>query len=196
MCIWSASNDRPVGAMVPMIRPGPTPCWNSPRCVPRSITRCTTLSSWTISSWISKRRAGNAVRHAVTVPHPRVTARPPDAEVGEVVIDEVIDGRKVPAIPDQVHEPADDRAVVPLESHGTPPLSAGFPKSRAKPGSPSDPGRDDPPPGRGEPAAALPGGSSRCQRAHIQISGYQKPGMRRACRQGKAGLANADNLVS
>ena len=46
-----------------------------------------------------------------------MTAFPPDAEVGEVVIHEVIDGRKFPAVPDQVQEPANDRAVVLLESH-------------------------------------------------------------------------------
>ena len=32
--------------------------------------------------------------HRDDVPHSRVTAWPPDAEVGEVVIHEVIDGRK------------------------------------------------------------------------------------------------------
>jgi len=63
--------------------------------------------------------------HRDDVPHRRVTAWLPNTEVDEIVIHEVVDGRKVPAIPDQVKEPPDDRAVVLLESHKTvPPLPA------------------------------------------------------------------------
>jgi hypothetical protein len=57
------------------------------------------------------------------MPHRGVAARPPDAEVGEVIIDQLPDGRQLPVVPDQVPEPADDRGVALLGSHGIP-LSA------------------------------------------------------------------------
>jgi hypothetical protein len=38
--------------------------------------------------------------HRNDVPHPGMTVFPPNAEVGELVIHEVFDGRKFPAIPD------------------------------------------------------------------------------------------------
>ena len=50
--------------------------------------------------------------HRNDVPHPGMTAFPPNAEVGELVIHEVFDGRKFPAIPDQIQEAANNRAVV------------------------------------------------------------------------------------
>src|SRR5690242_20166163 len=52
--------------------------------------------------------------------HRRMTAWLPNPEVDEIVIHEIVDGREVPAIPDQVKEPANDRAVIMLESHKTP----------------------------------------------------------------------------
>jgi hypothetical protein len=52
------------------------------------------------------------------VPHRGVAARPPDAEVGEVIIDQFLDGGQFPVVPDQVPEAADHRGVVLLGSHG------------------------------------------------------------------------------
>src|SRR6266581_2897487 len=61
--------------------------------------------------------------HRDDVPHPGMTVFPLNAEVGELVIHEVVDSRKFPAIPDQIQEAANDRAVVLLDSHKTFPRS-------------------------------------------------------------------------
>src|SRR6266567_1334961 len=61
--------------------------------------------------------------HRDDVPHPRMTAWLPNAEVSEIVIHEILDSRKLPAIPDQIQEPAHDRAVVLLGSHKFHPAS-------------------------------------------------------------------------
>jgi hypothetical protein len=83
---------------------------------------------------------GRGPPHRDDVPHPGMTAFPPDAEVDEVVIHEIVDGRKFPVIPDQVQEP-NDRAVVLLKSHKAfpscllPGRYPSGPKKRAIPGA-------------------------------------------------------------
>jgi hypothetical protein len=72
-----------------------------------------------------------------------VGAWQPVAEVREVVIDQILDGGQVAAVPDFFEEAADNRAIVLFESHQTLPF-CWFPESRAEPGSPSDPGQEDP----------------------------------------------------
>src|SRR5689334_18543890 len=64
------------------------------------------------------------------VPHRRMAAGLPDAEVRELVIHQILDSVKVAAIPDTFQEAADDRAVVLLNSHETPPLLLVPPKPR------------------------------------------------------------------
>jgi hypothetical protein len=66
------------------------------------------------------------------MPQRGVAARPPDAEVGEVIIDQLLDGRQLPVVPDQVPEAADDRGVVLLGSHGILLLAPGAARAQAR----------------------------------------------------------------
>jgi transposase len=52
------------------------------------------------------------------VPQRGLAARSPDAEVGEVVVNQLLDGRQLPVVPHQVPEAADDCGVVQLGGHG------------------------------------------------------------------------------
>src|SRR5580658_2266032 len=70
MCIWSASKDRPAGGMASRTRPGPIPGGNSPRCVPRAITRCTTASPQAISSGASPAQVTGAAQVTSDPPAP------------------------------------------------------------------------------------------------------------------------------
>jgi hypothetical protein len=54
------------------------------------------------------------------VPHRRVAACLPDSEVGELVIDQILDTGQVTAVPDAFEQAADDRGVVLLGTHGLP----------------------------------------------------------------------------
>src|SRR5690242_6102117 len=71
--------------------------------------------------------------HRDDVPHRRMTAWLPNPEVDEIVIHEIVDGRKVPPIPDHVEEPANDRAVITLATHKTPPVPSACPDGRLAP---------------------------------------------------------------
>jgi hypothetical protein len=85
------------------------------------------------------------------MPQGGVAARPPDAEVGEVIIDQLVDGRQLSVVPYQIPEAADDRGVVLLGSHGIL-LSA-------------------------RPARLVPGSrTALCQNSLTQIPGLKKSG--------------------